>query len=152
MAARTAEDIMTREVVTIPVSATLREAARLLVDKNISGAPVADAQGKVVGVLTEGDILDEDRRTAAIPRISTLGFFLASEADLKRAYDDGLALPVEKLMTRRVLSAAPHEPITELMRLMVTRRINRIPIMDGNKLVGIVTRSDILRGLLDSME
>lgn len=144
----TAQDIMTREVTTIPVTATLRSAAQLLAEKNISGAPVVDAEGKLTGMLTEADILDSDRREAAIPRTGAFGVYLISEALLKQTYDDGLALTVDNLMTRRVITATPHTPITELMRLMVVERVNRLPVMDGEQLIGIVTRADVLRGLL----
>lgn len=152
MADLVAQDVMTREVVTIPNTATLRDAAEIFTAKHISGAPVIEADGKVVGMVTEADILDFDRREAAIPRTGAFGVFLISEEQLKKAYDDGLALSVEKLMARKVISATPHTPLTELMRLMVTKKINRIPIVDGNRLAGIVTREDVLRGLLASTE
>lgn len=144
----TAQEIMTREVITVPPAATLREAAQLMAEKRISGMPVVDDAGHLVGILTEADILDPDKRHTAIPRTGAFGIFLIPEEQLRRAYDDGLALTVDKLMTRKVITVTPNTPISELMRLMVVRRINRLPVMDGDRLIGIVTREDVLRGML----
>lgn len=150
MAKRIVSDIMNRNVITIPAKATLREAAQTLVERGISGLPVVDEAGQLVGMLSEADILDPVKRQSALPRMGVLGFFVIPEEQLKRAYEDGLTLPVEKLMSQHVITVTPHTPITEVMRQMVVKKVNRLPVLDGTQLVGIVTREDVLRGLLET--
>lgn len=143
-----AKDIMTREVKTVAPQATLREAAELLATHGISGAPVVDESGQVVGIISESDILDEKKRYRALPRMALWGLRPIPEDFLREAYQEGLSLQVERLMSRDVITAEEETPVEELVRLMVSRRINRVPILREGQLVGIVTREDALRGLL----
>jgi CBS domain-containing protein len=143
-----AQDVMTKEVFTVPAKATLREVAELLAQHNISGAPVIDESGTVVGIISESDILSEEKRRRALPRMALFGLHPISEDYMQEAYQEGLALQAESLMTRNVIYAQEDTPLDQLSRLMVERRINRIPILRKGQLVGIVTREDALRGLL----
>ena len=148
---RTARDVMTRNVALVRADQTLREAAALLTECHISGAPVVDRDGRLVGVLSESDLLSDARRDAAIPRFAVLGLSPVPDDLFRRAYDDGWKLRAENLMTRKIVTARQDTPLSELADTMVRRRINRIPIVadkDDKMLVGIVTREDVLRGLL----
>jgi CBS domain-containing protein len=145
-----AKDVMTREVKTVTPQATLREAAELLATQGISGAPVVDETGRVVGVISESDILDSKKRYKALPRMALWGLRPIPEDFLREAYQEGLSLQVESLMSRNVITAEEETPLEELAHLMVSHRINRVPILREGKLVGIVTREDALRGLLAS--
>lgn len=145
-----AKDIMTKDVKTISLQSTLREAAELLASQGISGAPVLDETGQVVGILSESDILNQGKRYKALPRMALWGLRPIPEDFLREAYQEGLALRVESIMSRHVITAEEETPVEELSRLMVSRRINRIPILRGKTLVGIVTREDLLRGFLES--
>jgi CBS domain-containing protein len=150
---RTARDVMTRDVAVVRADQTLREVAAVLDARHISGAPVVDHDGRLIGVLSENDLLDAARRDAAIPRFAVLGLMPVPDDLFRRAYDDGWKLRAENLMTRKIITAPEDTPLAELAETMVRRRVNRIPIVaenaDGSKtLVGIVTREDVLRGLL----
>ena len=147
---KTAADVMTREVRTIPAEATLREAAEMLSIHHISGAPVVDNDGRMIGIITESDLMNSARKRAAMPHIAAFGVFLAPEETLQRIYHDGATLLAEEVMTPDPITAPPDVTLQELSQIMTKRRINRIPIVeDGGKLVGIVTREDILRGLFN---
>ncbi len=119
MAAKTAKDIMTARVVTVTPSASISDAARLLVKKKISGVPVVDEKDKtkVVGVLTEADLL------AAPPSAKTVG----------------------EVMKKRVVSVSPDTTVDEIANILVKKKIKRVPVVEGGKLVGIVSRIDVLR-------
>ncbi len=119
MAAKTAKDIMTARVVTVTPSTTISDAARLLVKKKISGVPVVDEKDKtkVVGVLTEADLL------AAPSSAKTVG----------------------EVMKKRVVSVHPDTTVDEIANILVKKKIKRVPVLDGGKLVGIVSRIDVLR-------
>ncbi len=139
---------MTRDVVTISEDATLREAAALLSEKQISGAPVVDAQGNLVGILSESDLLNEARKRAALPRTAAFGFFVASEEILQRLYHDGADLCVRSVMSTNLQTATEETTVVEATRTLISRKINRLPIVDSTgKLVGIVTREDLLKAV-----
>jgi CBS domain-containing protein len=117
--AKTAKDIMTTRVVTVKPSTPIADAARLLVRRKISGVPVVDEKDKtkVVGILTEADLL-------------------AAPAGAKT---------VAEVMRKRVISVSPETPIDEIVAILVKRKIKRVPVLEGGKLVGIVSRIDVLR-------
>jgi CBS domain-containing protein len=145
---QTIAQLMTPEVITVAASATLREAATLLVEKQISGAPVVDEKGMVVGMLSESDLLNEARKRAALPRTAAFGFFVTSEETLMRLYHEGADLPVSSVMSSNVHSVTPEATTTEASRLLLSKKINRVPVLDSEgKLVGIVTREDLLKAV-----
>ena len=139
---------MTRPVVTILENATLREAAALLSEKQISGAPVVDAQGNLVGILSESDLLNEGRKRAALPRTAAFGVFVASEEVLQRLYHAGADLCVRSVMSTNLQTATEDTTVIEATRTMVSKKINRLPVVDSEgTLVGIVTREDLLKAV-----
>jgi CBS domain-containing protein len=110
----TAKDIMTRDVITASPAASVKDLAKLLIHNQISGAPVVDGKGRLLGIVSEADIVAKSRKQ------------------------------VKELMTKRVQSVSEDTSVEEIARLMMTYKINRLPVMDGTKLVGIVSRSDIV--------
>lgn len=149
MAAKTAGDVMTRQVKTIPHDATLREVATLLTTHNISGAPVVDDTGSIIGLISESDLLSEARRQAAMPHTAVFGMFLAPEESLQRIYKQGASLLASEVMSKRVVSATEEMPLSEVGNLMLRHKINRVPVLRDGALIGIITREDVLRGQFD---
>ena len=120
MKAEKASDIMTTDVVTADPDMSLTGAIDLLLDKNISGLPVVDDDGKLLGVITEHDVMN---------------FAISGDAaDTK----------IREVMTRVVVTCAPDTPVAELVNSYAARRIRRVPVIEGEKVVGIVSRRDIL--------
>jgi CBS domain-containing protein len=150
----TAADVMTRFVVTADPDATVAEVAKLLTRHAISAVPICDAAGGVVGILSEGDLLrpftqtNEDRRTWWLDVLSE-GDGLAPEfleyvrLDRRRARD---------LMQTRLITAAEETPIAAIAELLIRHQIKRVPIVRDGKLVGIVTRADLVRAIVRSPE
>jgi len=133
-------ELMTKDVVAVRPAATLREAAALLVEKRISGVPVVDDENRVVGVLSEGDILVKAGGSTARNRL--LGWLLEpdfGEEDKIRAETVGEA------MSAPALTITSHRPVHEAAGLMVGEGVNRLPVTDDGKLVGILTRADVVR-------
>jgi CBS domain-containing protein len=134
-------EIMQQDVVTVGPDATLKEAAQLLVRHRISGLPVCAADGRVVGVVTEADILLKEE-----------AFPLELSGLLGRLLDDAYgevsraeARTVGDAMTSPPVTITPKQDVTEAARLMIRYHVNRLPVLDGDRLVGIVSRADLVR-------
>ena len=148
------QDVMAREIITLAPSATLREAAITLADESVGGCPVVDASGKVVGMLSEVDILEalkthhKELRMLMPPEISFgISFVeIVREREALVAFQEVEDRRVEDIMTREVHAVGPDEPVERAIRLMVQYKIHRIPVLQDGRLVGIVTRGDVLRG------
>ncbi len=110
-----ARDIMTTDVITIQPEASVQNAARLLSDYHISGMPVVDEDERVIGVVTEADIITKPGAT------------------------------VEKIMSRRIISVQEDTPVDTIAQILTSNRIKRVPVMAGDRLLGIVSRADIVR-------
>jgi CBS domain-containing protein len=149
MADLTAKDVMTATVHAVRPHQTLREAAELMAAHHISGLPVVDADGKVIGMVTEADLIDEHKREAAIPRTALYGLFLIPDEATLSAYENGMKLQVQQVMSKPVTAATEETTLHELADIMVRRRINRVPIVHGEHLVGIVSRGDLVRALAE---
>lgn len=147
---RTAQDIMTREVITIAPEADITEAAHLLLDKGVNGLPVVDAEGRLVGILCQSDLV-RMQKNLPMPSLFTLldGFFPLSsttllEAEVKRI----AASKVSEAMTAKVVTIAPEATIDEIATLMVDRKLHTLPVTEGGRLVGVVGKKDIIRTLI----
>jgi CBS domain-containing protein len=145
---KTVADVMTRDVMTVPAEATLREVATLLTTKNVSGAPVVDENGKMVGIISESDLLSEARKRSGLPQMAAFGVFILPQETLERIYQNGATLIASDVMTKKIITVPPEMPIAQVGDLMVKSKINRIPVVnDADELVGIITREDVLQSL-----
>jgi len=137
-------DLMTREVITVPPEMSVKEVAKLLFEKEISGLPVVDEQKKVIGMITEKDLI-----AMALPKyLEKLGdfdFILDEEPFLKKIADAD-KVKVKDIMRREVLCVKEEVPVPEVARLMIVNKVRRIPVLDKDKkLVGIIARADIVK-------
>ena len=136
-------DLMQSDVRTTSPDESLKDVARTLVANRISGMPVCDADGKVVGVISEGDILFKERGRPE-QRSAPLGWLLdgGSHTDLKKA----TARTVGDAMTAPAVTIRPSSSATAAARLMIEQGVNRLPVvMQDGRVVGIVTRADLVR-------
>jgi CBS domain-containing protein len=134
-------ELMHRDVVSVSPETTLKEVAALLVEHRISGVPVCLPDGRVAGVVSEADILVKEQ-VAPLEVSGLLGRLLDS------AYGDHARFDAEtagEAMTSPAITVSPGQDVVEAARLMTSRRVNRLPVVDGTKLVGIVTRADLVR-------
>ena len=140
-----ARDVMISPVITIRKSATVREVARILLEKRISAVPVVDNIGKLVGMMTESDLMRRAEAGTERP-YSWWVHFLAGDATVAADYVKSHAVRVEDVMTSDVVTATPETPLHEIASLFEEHRIKRVPIVseDGN-LVGIVSRANLIQ-------
>lgn len=146
----TAADVMSHEVIAVRPETPLHQAARLMVDKKISGLPVADADGRPIGVLTEGDLLRrvETGTEGRAPGWLSIVF---GPGRLAGRYVRTHARRVSEVMTPEPVCVVEKAPLEEVVTLMQSKRVKRVPVVSGNRLVGIVSRADLIRVLADAL-
>jgi CBS domain-containing protein len=112
-----AKDIMTRDVITVSPTTSVKNLAMILIKNQISGAPVAAKTGKIIGIVSEADIV------------------------AKKGKD------VKAIMSKKIISVNEDAPVEEIARLMTTHKIKRLPVMRGDEVVGVVSRADIVNAI-----
>jgi CBS domain-containing protein len=141
------KEIMTRTVFTVAPDTPVAQVARLLREKHISGVPVVDEQGRVIGIVTEIDLIKRHAQVHMPVYIPFLDSPIFLE-DPRRYQEDVrrvLGTTAEEIMTRRVRTATPETSVEDIATLMVDERANPIPIVDSQgDLVGIVSHTDIV--------
>jgi CBS domain-containing protein len=142
-----ASQVMTRSVVTVPADATVYAAADILLGSRISAAPVIDADGRMVGIVSEADLMNRPE-TGTVPTRTWLQRLLASDARLARDYVRSHSHHVADVMTRKVVTAEERTPLHDVALLMQRHGLKRLPVMRDGKVVGIVSRANLLQGLL----
>ena len=141
-----AKDVMTTNVVTIASDTRVDDIARLLLERNISGAPVLDTAGRLVGVVSEGDLMRRLESDAGRHRSWWLTL-LASPEERARDFTKSHGQLAEDVMTRDVVTVAEDTPVGEIAHILERRRIKRVPVVQDGKVVGIVSRANLLHGL-----
>ena len=141
-----ARDVMTPDVAIVRPDTPIKEAICKMVEARLSGLPVLDSADKLVGILTEGDLLRRHELGTEAHHPGWLTFLrgpAAAAADYVRAR----TLQVADVMTPAPVVVDPTTPLDRVVSLMTRQRIKRVPVVDGNKLVGIVSRADLVRAL-----
>lgn len=141
-----AKDVMTKSVVTVDPGATVLQAVRLMLQKRISGLPVVDASGNLVGIVTEGDFLRRVETKTERRRPRWLEFILGP-GRLADEYVHSHGSKVAEVMTPEPLTIAEDTPLDEVVQTMETRGVKRLPVVRGKRVVGIVSRANLLHAL-----
>jgi len=142
-----ASDVMAPDVIAADPDATVLQAARYMLQHHISGLPVIDKTGKLVGIISEGDFLRR-RETRTEHMRSRWLEFLMGPGKMAAEYAHTHGSKVSEVMTRDVYTISDDASIEDIVRLMERRRIKRVPVMRGNKVVGIVTRSNLMHAMV----
>lgn len=135
------DTLMTKDVVTVTPDTPLKRVARMLTRYRISGVPVCDTEGRVLGVVTEADILCKEQGFVLEPAGLLGRLFEKADAEGSRV----LARTAAEAMTKPAITITPETTTSEAARIMITRHINRLPVVDDGRLVGILSRADIVR-------
>jgi CBS domain-containing protein len=141
-----AKDVMTTKIVTVRPDARVDHIAALLLERRISGVPVVDAEGRIVGIVTEGDLMRRPEMGTERHRGWWLRLF-GDERERAAEYARAHGSRAEQVMTRNVITVTEETPLGEIARLLEEHRIKRVPVVRDGKLVGIVSRANLLHGL-----
>ena len=141
-----AADVMTSEVITVGEDASVQEAAKLMAARGISAVPVVDRDTRVVGMVSEGDLLHR-AETGTERRRSWWLEIVASTNQLAGEYVKSHSGSVKDVMTRDVISVTEETTVADIAILLETNRIKRVPVLRDDRLVGIVSRANLVRAL-----
>ena len=147
-----AKDLMTRDVITVTPETEVTEIARLLLERRFNGVPVVNRNGDLVGVISQSDLIAEQKKLP-IPSVFTiLDAFIPIYPPGKMAKEVQkiAAMKASQAMTADLVTVGPEEGIDEIASIMVNKSIHTIPVLEGGKLVGIIGKEDILRTLVSS--
>jgi len=149
MAEILARDVMTTKVVTLAPEQTVTEAAKVLSENRIGGAPVLDNEGNLLGIVSENDLIIQDVKLHFPHYIQFLDsyIYLGSLAKFESTLKKAVATKVSEIMTPEVATTVPEASIEDVATLMVRQNVNLLPIMKGSVLVGVVSKGDIVRSL-----
>ncbi|MBP2640363.1 MAG: hrp1 [Firmicutes bacterium] len=146
-----AKDIMVKDVITVSPEATIREIATVLIENKISGVPVVAANGNLVGIVTEGDLLYKENNPRIPDFINILGAIIyyrnveRYNADFKKL----MAGTASEIMTAKTIVVSEDTEIDKIVGLMLEHDIKRIPVVNGGQVIGIISRADIIKTLLN---
>jgi CBS-domain-containing membrane protein len=138
-----ASDIMTVGAVTVHPDSTISYAAQMMVDHRVSGLPVVNAQGQLVGMITEADLLRREELGTADPAARRLDFWVNNDR-LAHYYAREHGRKVEDVMSRDVVSVGPDEPVGRIVELMEAGGLKRVPVVKDGRVIGIVSRANFL--------
>jgi CBS domain-containing protein len=141
-----AADVMVRNVITVGPDACVQDVAQILLSARISGVPVVAPSGELLGIVSEGDLMRRVEAGTGRPRPWWLALFVGKET-LAAEFIREHSRKVTDVMTRRVITATPDTPLSKIANLLEKNAIKRVPIVEGGKLVGIVSRANLLQAL-----
>jgi len=143
----TAKDIMTPEVITVKPDLSVEKLAEILWENKISGVPVLDDNDTLVAVVTENDLIDQTKKIH-IPSVITLldsVFFLESGGKMEKQIKKITGATVGDICAEKLVSVNEETPLNEIATIMAEKRVHTLPVLCGDKLVGVVGKSDIIR-------
>lgn len=145
-----AKDIMEKNVITVQEDVSVEEVARMLVEHSISGLPVVDGENNLVGVISEGDLIYKDKQIhiPAVVQILDSVFFVESFKKFQDELRKATAYKVKDMMTKDVTSVEVDTPVDEIASTMIDKKINRVPVLEDGKVVGIITRHNIVKSMI----
>lgn len=141
---------MTKDVVKVKRDTTVQELAHLLMEKNISGAPVVDDEGVLIGVVTESDLIDQNKKVHIPTVVSVLDsfIFLESTEKMDQEMKKIAGSTVADIFTENVKTVSPDTQIDELATIMSEKNIHTLPVIEGNDIVGVIGKRDIIKTII----
>jgi CBS domain-containing protein len=143
-------DIMTKEVITFKRNTSVKEAAERLSKANVSGAPVVDDEGRLIGIVTDDDLIMQDIRLHYPTYIQLLDGYIYVPGSFQRfeqEFRKAIGATVGDVMTEEVVTTSEDATVEDVATIMVEKEIGRLPVLTDGKLVGIITKGDLVRAI-----
>ena len=145
-----AKDIMSTKVITANESMSVKELAKLLYENKISGVPVYNDARQIIGIATESDLIDQNKKVHIPTVVAILDsfVFLENPEKLEKDIKKMAATNVGDICSHHLVSVNPETPLDEVATLMAEQQVHTLPVMDGERLVGVIGKTDIIRTLV----
>ncbi|HJV64979.1 MAG TPA: CBS domain-containing protein [Geomonas sp.] len=145
-----AKDVMTTDVITVRRETSVREIAKLFAERHISSVPVVDDAGNLIGIVSETDLVEQDKNLHIPTVVSIFDWviYLESGKRFEKELQKMTGQTVGDIYAPEVFSVGPETPISEIADIMSTRRVHAVPVVDGNRVVGVVARIDLIRTMI----
>ncbi|MCE5312947.1 MAG: CBS domain-containing protein [Nitrospiraceae bacterium] len=143
-----AKDIMTKDVVVVKLSTTVHELAKILVNNRISGAPVVDDTGKLLGMVTENDLIDQNKRFH-IPTVIHLfdAFITIDQASVRQQIKKMTGTTVADIYSPDPIALSEDTPLDEIAAIMSEKKVHLLPVLKDNRITGVIGKMDIIKGV-----
>ncbi len=143
----TAKELMSTDVITVTSETPVRELAKIFSENTISGAPVVDDQSKVIGVVTESDLIYQNKKVHIPTTVAILDafFFLENPEKMEKEMKKIAGTKVSDIFAREIITVQQDTSLDEVATLMAEKKVHTLPVLDGNELVGVIGKSDIIR-------
>lgn len=144
-----AKDIMTRDVITVDENKSVHDLAKILAEKKISGVPVVDELGKITGIVTENDLIDQTKKVhiPTVMRLFDSFVFLESPERMEKDFKKMAASLVKDIASPEIVTVTPDTPLDEVATLMSEKKVHTLPVLEEGNIAGIIGKSDIIRTL-----
>ena len=144
-----AKDIMTRNVTTVRAATTIEDLARTLMEHKISGAPVVDDNGDLIGIVTENDLISRDKRLhiPTVMRLFDAFIVLESQSKIEKEIKRMTAITVNDIYIKEVITATEDTPVQDIATIMSEKKVHLIPVVEGKKILGIIGKIDLIKGI-----
>jgi CBS domain-containing protein len=144
-----ARDIMTTKVLTVRPETSIADLSKTLENRNIGGLPVVDQDGRLVGVITQSDLVERARDLELPPAINILDLhiYLQIPSHLLQRVEKMLGTTVGDCMSPNPVTVAPDTPVSQIAALMAKQKVHTIPVLDGGKIVGVIGKMDLVRAM-----
>ena len=144
-----ATDLMQKDIMTVSPETTVEELGRIFIEKNMSGLPVVDASGTLVGVVTENDLISRNKQIHIPTLLRLFDAFIplegfnAFETEIKRIS----AKIAGDICSKDIVTVTPETGLNEIATIMTEKKVHHLPVMDSQKLVGMINQHDVLKGI-----
>ena len=149
-----AKDIMTKGVITVKLDTPLAELSTILVKSNISGVPVVDASGTLVGIVTENDLISQNKRLHIPTVVNFLdaAIYLESSKKFEQDVKRMTATTVGEICSRKVITVAEETPLIDIATIMTEKKVHLLPVVKDNTIVGIIGKHDVVKAVARQAE
>ncbi len=144
-----AKDIMTTDVITVKPSTTIEELSKKLMEHNISGVPVVNDEGDLLGIVTENDLISQNKRLhiPTVMRLFDAFIVLESPGKIEKEIKKMTATTVDEICTKKVMTVTEDTAVEDIATIMSDKKVHLIPVVQGKKIRGIIGKMDLIKGI-----